>query len=79
MIDQSLGKNYPEAEVLKCIKIGLLCVQQNPIVRPTMTDVIVLLNGGVTRSLPASAAHRPTSLGDGNSGYSQTITQLSAR
>ncbi|EAZ04217.1 hypothetical protein OsI_26362 [Oryza sativa Indica Group] len=79
MIDQSLGKNYPEAEVLKCIKIGLLCVQQNPIVRPTMTDVIVLLNGGVTRSLPASAAHRPTSLGDGSSGYSQTITQLSAR
>ncbi|BAF21805.2 Os07g0540500 [Oryza sativa Japonica Group] len=31
MIDHSLGKNYPEAEVLKCINIGLLCLQENPV------------------------------------------------
>ncbi|BAT01961.1 Os07g0540500 [Oryza sativa Japonica Group] len=40
MIDHSLGKNYPEAEVLKCINIGLLCLQENPVNRPTMADIM---------------------------------------
>uniref|UniRef100_A0A0D9WZY0 Uncharacterized protein n=1 Tax=Leersia perrieri TaxID=77586 RepID=A0A0D9WZY0_9ORYZ len=79
MIDYSLRRNYPEAEVLKCVNIGLLCVQQNPVERPTMADVVVLLNTDATCSLPAPAAHRPTFFLDGSSGYSQTITQLSPR
>ncbi|KAF0905220.1 hypothetical protein E2562_001009 [Oryza meyeriana var. granulata] len=78
MIDHSLGKNYPEAEVLKCVNIGLLCLQENPVDRPTMADIMVLLNSNSTSSLPAPAA-RPTFFFDGNSRYSQTITQLSAR
>ncbi|XP_040382251.1 cysteine-rich receptor-like protein kinase 10 [Oryza brachyantha] len=78
MIDHSLGRNYPEAEVLKCINIGLLCVQQNPVDRPTMADVMVLLNSDTTCSLLAPAP-RPTYLVDGISGYSQTITQWSGR
>lgn len=69
MIDHSLGRNYNEAEVVKCINIGLLCVQQNPVDRPTMADVMVLLNSDATCSLPAPAP-RPTSLIDGSSGYS---------
>ncbi|BAT01979.1 Os07g0542400, partial [Oryza sativa Japonica Group] len=43
MVDYSLDRNYPEAEVLKCVNIGLLCVQQNPVDRPTMADVMILL------------------------------------
>uniref|UniRef100_A0A0D9YZF6 Uncharacterized protein n=1 Tax=Oryza glumipatula TaxID=40148 RepID=A0A0D9YZF6_9ORYZ len=78
MIDHSLGKNYPEAEVLKCINIGLLCLQENPVNRPTMADIMVLLNSNASSSIPAPAA-RPTFSFDGNSRYSQTITQLSAR
>lgn len=31
-------------EVLKCIHIGLLCVQEDPNIRPTMTTVISYLN-----------------------------------
>uniref|UniRef100_A0A0D9WZX8 Uncharacterized protein n=1 Tax=Leersia perrieri TaxID=77586 RepID=A0A0D9WZX8_9ORYZ len=79
MIDHSLGRNYPEEEVLKCINIGLLCVQQNPVDRPTMADVMVLLNSDANSTLPALVVHRPTSLSDESSGYSQTVTQLSPR
>lgn len=79
MIDHSLGRNYPEAEVLKCVNIGLLCVQQNPVDRPTMADVMVLLNSDATSTLPAFATHNPTISIEGNSGYSQTVTQLSPR
>ncbi|XP_052163163.1 uncharacterized protein LOC127780288 [Oryza glaberrima] len=79
MIDYSLDRNYPEAEVQKCVNIGLLCVQQNPVDRPTMADVMILLNSDATSSLPAPMAHRPIYLSDGSSGYSQTVTQLSPR
>ncbi|BAF21815.1 cysteine-rich receptor-like protein kinase 6 isoform X1 [Oryza sativa Japonica Group] len=79
MTDHSLGRNYPEAELLKCVSIGLLCVQQNPVDRPTMADVMVLLNSDATSTLPAFATHSPTISIEGNSGYSQTVTQLSPR
>ncbi|KAK3127281.1 hypothetical protein QOZ80_7AG0570930 [Eleusine coracana subsp. coracana] len=68
IIDDSLGRNYSETEVLKCINIGLLCLQQNPIDRPTMSDIVVMLNGDDTSSLPPAA--RPTFFLDGSSGYS---------
>lgn len=65
MIDYSLGRNYPGAEVLKCVNIGLLCLQQNPLDRPTMADIMVMLNSDTTTSLPAAA--RPTFFLDGSS------------
>uniref|UniRef100_A0ACD5XLK5 Uncharacterized protein n=1 Tax=Avena sativa TaxID=4498 RepID=A0ACD5XLK5_AVESA len=65
MVDYSLGINYPGAEVLKCVHIGLLCLQQNPVNRPTMSDIMVMLNSDNTSSLPAAA--RPAFLIDGNS------------
>uniref|UniRef100_A0A0D3GS23 Uncharacterized protein n=1 Tax=Oryza barthii TaxID=65489 RepID=A0A0D3GS23_9ORYZ len=70
MIDHSLGRNYPEAELLKCVNIGLLCVQQNPVDRPTMADVMVLLNSDATSTLPAFATHSPTISIEGNSAAS---------
>ena len=33
----------PKAEVLKCLHIALLCVQEDPEERPTMSAVVVLL------------------------------------
>ncbi|KAG8099746.1 hypothetical protein GUJ93_ZPchr0013g35032 [Zizania palustris] len=80
MIDYSLERSYPEEEVLKCVKIGLLCVQQNPTDRPTMADVLVLLNSDATSSLPAPTAYKSTfSFDESSGGNSETITQLSAR
>ncbi|PUZ72365.1 hypothetical protein GQ55_2G388200 [Panicum hallii var. hallii] len=70
IIDDSLGRNYSETEVLKCVNIGLLCLQQNPVDRPTMSDVMVMLNGDATSSLPPAA--RPTFFLDPSSDYSYT-------
>ncbi|KAJ1294240.1 hypothetical protein BS78_01G130700 [Paspalum vaginatum] len=45
-VDPSLDCQAPESEVmLKCIHLGLLCVQENPADRPTMLDVLVMLHG----------------------------------
>ncbi|KAL6640830.1 hypothetical protein ACP70R_021957 [Stipagrostis hirtigluma subsp. patula] len=35
----------PESEVMKCIHLGLLCVQEDPADRPAMLDVLVMLHG----------------------------------
>ena len=44
-------------EVLKCIHIGLLCVQANPADRPTMSSVVVMLaNETISLPLPAEPA-----------------------
>ncbi|MED6128946.1 hypothetical protein PIB30_103004 [Stylosanthes scabra] len=37
-------ENYVEIEVIKCIQVGLLCVQENPDVRPPMITVISYLD-----------------------------------
>jgi len=34
----------PES-ILKCIQVGLLCVQQHPEERPTMSSVVLMLDG----------------------------------
>ncbi|WOL08085.1 hypothetical protein Cni_G16837 [Canna indica] len=45
LVDESIGNSFPKAEVLKCIKIGLLCVQERPEDRPTMSTVLLMLKG----------------------------------
>ncbi|CAN6304737.1 unnamed protein product [Urochloa humidicola] len=52
VVDPYLNQNCAQNEVLKCIHIGLLCVQENPIDRPSMSDVILMLVGRTT-TLPA--------------------------
>ncbi|WCJ20313.1 cysteine-rich RLK (RECEPTOR-like protein kinase) 25 [Euphorbia peplus] len=51
LMDPSLVQSSVAGEVLKCIHIGLLCVQDDPIERPTMSYVVVML-GSDTVSLP---------------------------
>jgi hypothetical protein len=43
VVDPSLAGQYPEDEVLNCIEIGLLCVQEKPVDRPDATRVVLLL------------------------------------
>ncbi|KEH31161.1 putative protein kinase RLK-Pelle-DLSV family [Medicago truncatula] len=42
-VDPALNQSYPSAIVLRCIQIGLLCVQENAINRPSMLDVVFML------------------------------------
>lgn len=41
---------YSGSEVLRCIHVGLLCVQQKPEERPNMSSVVLML--GSENSLP---------------------------
>ncbi|XP_038981812.1 cysteine-rich receptor-like protein kinase 6 isoform X2 [Phoenix dactylifera] len=51
ILDPSLGNHYPRGEVLRCVQIGLLCVQKNPYDRPNMLQVVVMLSS-ISMSLP---------------------------
>lgn len=52
-------KNSSESihEMIRCIHIGLLCVQENVAERPTMASVVLLLNSpSVTLEIPSQPA-----------------------
>jgi len=53
ILDPNLEENYSQFEVIKCIHIGLLCVQENKNIRPTMTKVILYLDGHTLDELPS--------------------------
>ncbi|KAL7213350.1 hypothetical protein ACSBR2_015964 [Camellia fascicularis] len=40
LIDSSLEGSYSRNEVIRCIHIGLLCVQEDPNVRPSMATLL---------------------------------------
>ncbi|KAF6154328.1 hypothetical protein GIB67_026784 [Kingdonia uniflora] len=44
LIDISIGRPLSTSEVLRCIHVGLLCVQQCPEDRPNMSHVILMLS-----------------------------------
>ena len=52
LVDPSLGESFPEGDVLRCIHIGLLCVQADPAARPVMSSVVMML-GSDTVTLQA--------------------------
>ncbi|KAG6514816.1 hypothetical protein ZIOFF_025189 [Zingiber officinale] len=64
MIDQGLVEQCQAPQILRCIHIGLLCVQEDPIQRPTMANVVLMLNshfvGLPTPSAPAFLSNRNT-------------------
>ena len=39
-----MADSYLRNEVLRCLHIGLLCVQENPVDRPTMASIVLMLN-----------------------------------
>ncbi|XVF87662.1 hypothetical protein PTKIN_Ptkin18bG0138400 [Pterospermum kingtungense] len=54
LIDPLLVHSCVSTEVLKCIHNALLCVQDNPEDRPTMSSVIFMLaSEAITLPLPA--------------------------
>lgn len=47
-----MAENCPVHEVLQCIHVGLLCVQDNPDARPLMSSLVFMLENETTL-LPA--------------------------
>ncbi|XP_062013333.1 G-type lectin S-receptor-like serine/threonine-protein kinase SD1-29 isoform X4 [Rosa rugosa] len=52
LVDEVLGDSYSSSEVMKCVHIGLLCVQDNTTDRPTMTDIALMLNSEIDGPKP---------------------------
>ncbi|PKA52389.1 Cysteine-rich receptor-like protein kinase 10 [Apostasia shenzhenica] len=44
VVDQCLGVEYDAKEALRCIHIGLLCIQNEPSQRPSMASVLLMLS-----------------------------------
>ncbi|KAL3363962.1 hypothetical protein AABB24_012946 [Solanum stoloniferum] len=51
MIDQTIIESCDENEVLRCMNVALLCVQEDPAERPVMPNVVFML-GGESITLP---------------------------
>ena len=54
-VDSSL-ELYKTDEVLRCIQVGLLCVQEDPKERPTMSAAVFMLSGEASLSTPKQPA-----------------------
>ncbi|KAL2462697.1 G-type lectin S-receptor-like serine/threonine-protein kinase CES [Forsythia ovata] len=52
IMDSRLDNSSPKDEIKRCINVGLLCVQDHPEDRPSMTDVVYMLTKD-TVQLPA--------------------------
>ena len=88
MVDRALNHSYPSAIVLRCIQIGLLCVQENAINRPSMLDVVFMLANETPlcpHQKPAflfngsQDLHESSTSGGGSSINELTETTISAR
>ncbi|KAH7569505.1 hypothetical protein JRO89_XS06G0175400 [Xanthoceras sorbifolium] len=51
-VDPFLMESCTSTEILRCIQIGLLCVQEDPASRPTMSYVVALLGSDQSIVLP---------------------------
>ncbi|XP_062161164.1 G-type lectin S-receptor-like serine/threonine-protein kinase RKS1 isoform X3 [Alnus glutinosa] len=88
IVDSSLGEQYAN-EVLRCIQIGLLCVQEDATDRPTMSVVVYMLGNHDTHlSYPKQPAFilkstyksKDRSISGGASSINEvTFTMINAR
>ncbi|MBA0748663.1 hypothetical protein Gogos_002655 [Gossypium gossypioides] len=66
LLNPVLRDNYSRNEVIRCIQMGLLCVQEDPVDRPTMATIVLLLNSySVTLPVPKQPAFVLQSRTDG--------------
>ncbi|CAI8593572.1 unnamed protein product [Vicia faba] len=56
ILDPNLKEDYSKSEVIKCIQIGLLCVQHDPDARPSIVTVASYLS---SYSIELPAPHEP--------------------
>lgn len=54
-MDPTLEENYESDDVIRCIHIALLCVQENPVDRPMLPAIILMLTRSKT-TLPVPRA-----------------------
>lgn len=48
LVDPRLGSNFNKEEAVRMIKVALLCANPSPALRPTMSAVVGMLEGGIS-------------------------------
>uniref|UniRef100_J3MLL1 non-specific serine/threonine protein kinase n=2 Tax=Oryza brachyantha TaxID=4533 RepID=J3MLL1_ORYBR len=43
-VDESFGDEYGQGDMMRCLMVALMCVQEKAVERPTMSDVVVMLS-----------------------------------
>lgn len=57
LVDPLVTSTSPATQIMRCIHVGLLCVQENVANRPTMASVVLMLSSSsMTLSVPTSPA-----------------------
>ncbi|KAK4258892.1 hypothetical protein QN277_005289 [Acacia crassicarpa] len=57
LLDPTIRESYTSTEVMRCIHIGLLCVQEDPADRPFMASIVLMLDSfSVTLPTPSQPA-----------------------
>ncbi|XP_050252380.1 G-type lectin S-receptor-like serine/threonine-protein kinase At1g11410 isoform X1 [Quercus robur] len=56
IVDPLLDETYPANEVSRCIQIGILCVQEQAIDRPTMSTIVFMLGNDTPLPSPKQPA-----------------------
>ncbi|XP_029151423.1 cysteine-rich receptor-like protein kinase 10 isoform X1 [Arachis hypogaea] len=81
LMDPTLRKSYTPNEVMRCIHIGLLCVQEDPADRPTMATIMLMLDSySVTLPVPNQPAFVVHSGTDSNMlQFSEPTTNVSVQ
>lgn len=88
LLDTTIMDTYSPDEVLLCVHVGLLCVQENPDNRPHMSYVLFVLENGSTTlpdaSRPAYFARQTSHIEQmrndiQNSIHSFTLTEIEGR
>lgn len=74
VVDSTLSAGF-STDILRCVHIGLLCVQENPADRPTMSSIDLMLSRqSLSLQVPLQPAFFIESVSQGN-----TTTQSSSR
>lgn len=80
MMDQKLHASSKPNEILKCINVGLLCVQEDPNDRPAMADVVIMLGSEAmnlaTPKRPAFVVRRGSSSSASSSNKPRSSIEL---
>ncbi|XP_068324738.1 G-type lectin S-receptor-like serine/threonine-protein kinase RKS1 [Pyrus communis] len=85
IVDSSMGESYHVNEVVRCIQIALLCVQEFAADRPTMSAVVFMLGNEATVPSPKQPAFLLRSCASGDPSTSTgsindvTCTEIEAR
>ncbi|KAM5580820.1 hypothetical protein ABKV19_010165 [Rosa sericea] len=73
LMDKNLEESCNRSEFIKCVNVGLLCVQEDPVDRPTMSNVVTLLDSET--AIPATPKQPAFFIRRGNSSTASSSTK----